>query len=137
VFCRIIAGDEPASVVLETTRVLAFMDVRQFHPGHVLVVPKQHIEDIYALDDAALSGELLSAVATVARAVRDAMTPGGVNIWQSTGEAAGQEVPHLHLHVLPRHVGDNLLRVYPSKPGYPPRGELDALAGRLREAITG
>jgi histidine triad (HIT) family protein len=84
-----------------------------------------------------LSGELLSAVATVARAVRDAMTPGGVNIWQSTGEAAGQEVPHLHLHVLPRHVGDNLLRVYPSKPGYPPRGELDALAGRLREAITG
>ena len=56
VFCRIIAGDEPASIVLERERVLAFMDIRQFHPGHVLVVPKDHVDDIYALDDVALAG---------------------------------------------------------------------------------
>jgi histidine triad (HIT) family protein len=137
VFCRIVAGDEPASVVLDAGRVLAFMDLRQFHPGHVLVVPKEHVADIYGLDDPALAGDLLSIVAIVAQAVRDVIGPEGMNIWQSNGEAAGQEVLHLHFHVLPRFKGDGLLRVYPSRPGYPRREELDSVAGQLRSAIPG
>ena len=137
VFCRIVAGEEPASVVLESELTLAFMDLRQFHPGHVLVVPKQHLLNIYDLTDPVLAASLMHSVAEVARAVRAMVAPDGLNVWQSTGEAAGQEVPHLHFHVLPRHADDGLLRVYPSKPGYPPRAELDELAGRLRGAITG
>ena len=135
IFCDIVAGAEPASIVLDRVQVLAFMDVRQFHPGHVLVIPKTHLSDIYELEDGALAGALLSSVASVSRAVRDTLAPGGLNVWQSTGAAAGQEVPHLHFHVLPRFKDDGLLRVYPSKPGYPPREELDMLAAQLREAM--
>jgi histidine triad (HIT) family protein len=136
VFCRIVAGDEPASVVHEDARVLAFMDLRQFHPGHVLVIPKTHLVDIYALDDRELAGHLMSVVSGVARAVRDVIAPEGMNVWQSTGEAAGQEVMHLHIHVVPRFKDDGLLRVYPSRPGYPSREELDQQAGRLRGALS-
>jgi histidine triad (HIT) family protein len=136
IFCRIVARDEAASVVLDAERVLAFMDLRQFHAGHVLVVPKEHLTNIYDLQDVALGAELMSVIGGVSRAVRDVVEPEGVNIWQSTGEAAGQEVPHLHFHVLPRFRDDGLLRVYPSKPGYPAREELDLLAKRLKNALT-
>jgi histidine triad (HIT) family protein len=135
IFCKIVAGDGPASIVLDAERVLAFMDVRQFRPGHVLVVPKQHVADIYALQDPKLGADLLSAIATVSRAVRVRLAPDGLNIWQSTGEAAGQDVFHLHFHILPRQSGDGLLRIYPSRPEKPPRDELDRLASLLRTAI--
>jgi histidine triad (HIT) family protein len=135
IFCRIVARDEVASVVLDGERVVAFMDLRQFHAGHVLVVPKEHLADIYELRDLAVGAELMSVIGRVSRAVRDVVEPQGINIWQSTGEAAGQEVPHLHFHVLPRFRDDGLLRVYPSKPGYPAREELDRLATRLHDAL--
>jgi histidine triad (HIT) family protein len=132
IFCEIVAGEAASSVVLENDLVLAFLDLRQFHPGHTLVIPRVHVQDIYGLDDGVLGGALMAAVARVARRLRDVLKPEGLNVWQSTGVAAGQEVPHVHFHVLPRYVGDGLLQVYPSKPGYPPRTELDALAARLR-----
>lgn len=134
IFCRIVAGDAESSVVYGDDLVLAFLDLRQFHPGHTLVVPRVHVQDIYGLDDDALGGALMAAVVRVARRLKDVLDPEGMNVWQSTGVAAGQEVPHLHLHVLPRYTGDGLLQVYPSKPGYPPRSELDALAYRLRDS---
>jgi histidine triad (HIT) family protein len=68
--------------------------------------------------------------------VRDAFGPDGINIWQSNGEAAGQEVFHLHLHVLPRRLNDGLLRFYPSRPGYPSRAELDDQAALIRERLA-
>lgn len=137
IFCRIVAGDAESSIVYESDLVLAFLDLRQFHPGHTLVIPKRHMQDIYDLQDGAAAEALITAVAVVARSVRDVLNPDGLNVWQSTGAAAGQEVPHLHLHVLPRHADDGLLRVYPSKPGYPPRDQLDAIALRLKSAIDG
>jgi histidine triad (HIT) family protein len=72
----------------------------------------------------------------VARAVRDAVQPQGMNIWQSNGEAAGQEVFHLHVHVLPRAAGDGMLRVYPRRPDYPPRAQLDELAAEIAKRIS-
>jgi histidine triad (HIT) family protein len=134
-FCRIAAGNAEASIVLEGEHVVAFMDLRAFHAGHTLIIPKLHIRDVMALDDGAIAGALMSAVASVARAVERVFAADGITVWSSNGSAAGQEVFHLHLHVMPRYEGDGLLRVYPPKPGYPSRAALDEHAARIRQAI--
>ena len=134
IFCCIVAGTAEASIVYDDALTTAFMDVRQPSRGHVLVVPKRHVRDILALDDAT-GAAVISTVARVARAVQAAFAPDGMNIWQSNGEAAGQEVFHLHMHVLPRQSGDGLLRMYDGSPKLPARSELDTQATALREAI--
>lgn len=135
-FCRIVAGHAPASLVLEAPRVIAFSGFRQFVPGHVLVVPRRHVETVYDLDpeDAAA---LMTAAVLVARAVRAAFAPQGLSLWQSNGPAAFQEVPHVHLHVQPRLVADGMLEIYPRPPVNAPREELDAIAARVRAALGG
>lgn len=112
------------------------MDLRQMSPGHVLVIPKAHVPDIFLFDDAT-GAALMRTVVRVARPVRDTLRPDGMNIWQSNGEAAGQEVPHAHFHVLPRAAADGMLRVYPRRPDYPPRAELEALAKTIASAQHG
>ncbi|MFC5527262.1 HIT family protein [Rhodanobacter ginsengisoli] len=134
-FCAIAAGDAPASVIHDDGKVLAFMDLRQAVPGHVLVVPRKHVPDLYALDDGEAAGVMQVAV-RVARALREAYHVPGLNLWQSNGEAGGQEVLHFHLHVHPRRPGDGLLRVYPQ--GSPPctgAEELEAMARSLRSRL--
>lgn len=134
-FCAIVAGTRPASVVADDSRTLTFLDQRQFHSGHVLVVPKQHIADMREAADATASAVAI-AVARAARAVGRAFPADGMSIWHSAGRGADQEVPHLHVHVHPRHVDDGLLRVYPSAPEVPPRATLDMYAARLKAAMT-
>ncbi|KQX96574.1 HIT family hydrolase [Rhodanobacter sp. Root480] len=128
-FCAIVSGVAPANVILDDGKVLAFMDWRQAVPGHVLVIPHRHVPDIYTLaDDEAAA--LMQATVRVARALRAAYDPPGLNLWQSNGEAGGQEVFHFHLHVHPRRVDDGLLRVYPD--AVPPRSGADQLAAIAR-----
>lgn len=135
-FCAIVAGSIPASIVHEDTRTMSFVDLRQFHPGHVLVIPRHHVADIRGVDDETAAA-LMLATARVARAV-DAVFPSeGLSVWHSAGEGAGQEVPHLHFHVHPRRSGDDVLRVYPSSPDGPPRPVLDGYAERLRASLAG
>jgi histidine triad (HIT) family protein len=134
IFCAIAAREAEASIVFEDDATIAFMDLRQMSPGHTLVVPKAHVPDIFAIDDAA-AASVVRTVVRISRAVRDALQPDGLNIWQSNGEAAGQEVQHVHFHVLPRSHGDAMLRVYPRKPDYPPRTDLDALATRISASV--
>ncbi|MGY0619076.1 HIT family protein [Lysobacter sp. A378] len=100
-FCRIVRGTEPASIVCENDLVVAFVDLRQFSPGHVLVVPRRHLPDVRELDDAT-GAAVMSMLTRVTRAVGEAFANEGLGIWHSIGEAAGQEVPHLHFHVHPR-----------------------------------
>ena len=134
-FCAILAGDLPASIVCQDDGVVAFMDLRQAVPGHVLVVPRQHVETLYDLDEDSAAALMRMAV-RVAKAARATFDPAGLNLWQSNGEAGGQEVPHVHLHVQPRQPGDGLLQVYPGGlPGPAPRPQLDAWAARLRQAL--
>ena len=133
IFCRIVAGEDEASVADEDEATMAFMDVRQFHPGHTLIVPKRHIADIFALDDAT-GAALMSTVARVARAVRKTFRPDGINVWQSNG-APWQEVFHIHFHVLPRWKDDGLLRFTPPSRNVPDRAELDEQANRIRAAM--
>ena len=130
-FCRVVAEIAEASIVHRDADTMAFMDLRQFHPGHVLVIPLAHVADIRAATDAQAASVML-VVARMARAVTAAFPGDGVSIWHSAGEGANQEVPHLHFHVHPRRSGDDVLRVYPAPPELPARSTLDALAERLR-----
>jgi histidine triad (HIT) family protein len=115
IFCQIVDRTSSASVVLDDEKTLAFIDLRQANPGHVLVVPKMHINDVRDLD-ADTGSALMQSVSRVTRAVAQAFPNNGISLWHSIGEAAFQEVPHLHIHVHPRLDNDGILRVYESLP---------------------
>jgi histidine triad (HIT) family protein len=134
VFCGIVAGTVDASIVARDRHTVAFMDLRQLSDAHVLVVPHKHIESVYALDPET-GAHLMRAMIRVANAMQRSLQPEGLNIWQSNGEAAGQEVPHVHFHLVTRTKEDGLLRVYPAPPPYPNRETLDELAARIRQGL--
>lgn len=131
VFCAIAQGGAAASIVCENALALAVIDLRQFHPGHTLVIPRQHFHDVRELDDTT-GAALMAMVSRVTRAVGRAFPNQGMSVWHSIGEAAFQEVPHLHIHVHPRLIGDNVLRVYPQLPVSAERSTLDSYAEILR-----
>lgn len=134
VFCEIARGSQPASVVWEDDLTVALIDLRQFHAGHTLVIPRQHLSDVRELDHTT-GAALMATVARVSRAVSVAFPNQGLSLWHSVGEAADQEVPHLHVHVHPRLLGDQLFRVYPSAPALPSQPERDKLAAVLRSCL--
>ena len=113
---------------------MAFVDMRQFHPGHALVIPRQHFADVRELDGAT-GAALMATVSRITRAVGAAFPNEGLSLWHSIGPAAFQEVPHLHIHVHPRKMDDGFLRVYPSEPPTPDRATTDAYAARIREHL--
>jgi histidine triad (HIT) family protein len=102
IFARILRGELPCSKVLETETVLAFMDIMPRADGHVLVVPKVSARTLLDIDPENL-GTLIVEVQRVARAAKQALAADGITIWQFNEAAGGQEVPHLHFHVIPRH----------------------------------
>jgi len=110
------------------------MNLRQANPGHVLVIPKKHVTFLYELDPL-LAGELFRCVAVVARAIQERFHPDGLTVWQSNGSAAGQEIPHVHVHLLPRKTGDRHVSFYPDIPPIMERRQLDALAVDLKNYI--
>lgn len=132
VFCRIMAGQIPATKVHEDELTLAFMDIGQVNPGHVLVAVKPHVENIFGLDDRQAAA-VFQTTARVARAVKQAFAPQGVTLYQANGAAAGQTVFHFHLHVVPRHDADGMDLIWPAK--NPPREQLEANAVRIRTAL--
>lgn len=132
VFCKLVAKEIPASIVYEDETTLAFMDLGQVNPGHVLVACKAHADNIYALDEAQAAAVFRTA-ARVARAVRAAFDPPGLSIYQANGTPAGQTVFHFHLHVLPRHEGDGMQLTWPVK--NPPRDQLEAYGAQLRARL--
>ena len=137
-FCGVVAGRVEASVLYEDPDTMAFVDLRQPawpRGGHVLVVPKTHVEFLYDLPGD-LAARLMQAAVRVARAVQQVAEPGGISLWSSNGAAADQEVPHVHLHVLARYHDDGLLRVYRDRPERPQRASLDELAAKVRAAFS-
>ena len=132
VFCRIVARQIPATVVREDEHTLAFMDLGQVNPGHVLVALKAHAENLYSLDDAQAAA-VLQAAARVARAIRDAFSPAGLSVYQANGPAAGQTVFHYHVHLVPRHEGDGMALTWPVK--NPSREKLEDYAARIKASL--
>jgi len=132
VFCEIAEGRAEASIVYDDDRVVAFMDLRPITTGHLLVVPRKHAESLADLnvDDGA---QMFRVGQRMAAAIRESrVRSDGVNLFLADGEAAGQEVFHVHLHVLPRYAGDGFkLQITSADPN---RSELDDVAAQLRRA---
>ena len=132
VFCRIVAKQIPATVVQEDADTLAFMDIGQVNPGHVLVALKSHADNLFELQDAQAAA-VFRAVARVARAILDAFAPQGLSVYQANGKAAGQTVFHFHVHLVPRHENDGMNLTWPVK--NPPREKLEEYAAKIREKL--
>jgi histidine triad (HIT) family protein len=133
VFCKIVEGQIPSAKVHEDELTLAFMDIGQVNPGHVLVAVKPHVENIFGLNDL-LAAAVFQTAVRVARAVEKAYAPEGVTLYQANGAAAGQTVFHFHLHLVPRYAKDGMDLSWPTK--NPPREELQANAARIRAALN-
>ena len=141
IFCTILAGGSPASFVYQDDYVSVFMDIQPVTRGHMLVVPNTHAARLSDLD-AETGGRVFVAGQAAAAALRSIGSSGrggirceGVNFFLADGEAAGQEVDHVHLHVFPRYPGDGFGLRFP--PGYtrcPPRADLEAAAKAIQSA---
>lgn len=134
-FCDIAAGRAPASVVHADDEVVAFLDTVPVNTGHVLVVPRRHAVGLVDLPVPVGEAVWRAAhrIAAVMRA--DPAWSEGVNLHLSDGEAAGQSVGHVHLHVIPRRTDDGLRIVEDNVPARPSRDELDSVAARLVRAL--
>jgi len=131
-FCRIVAGEIPASIAYSDADFVAFLDIRPVSPGHLLLVPRVHAERLTDLPEAILARELPLA-ARLARAALQATGATDFNLFNTNGADSGQEVFHHHLHVIPRRPGDGLhLSITPA--AYAP-GEAAELAGRIAAAL--
>ncbi|GGM84839.1 HIT family protein [Dactylosporangium sucinum] len=128
IFCAIVAGAAEASFVHQDDDVVAFMDLNPVTPGHLLVIPRSHAVGLADLDEFAGA-----AVWRVAHRLGRVVRHEGVNLFLADGAAAGQEVFHVHLHVVPRYEGDGFKLVV--QPGRPTRAELDEMAASIRAAL--
>jgi histidine triad (HIT) family protein len=131
IFCRIAAGEAPAARVLETPGVLAFLDIAPVNYGHTLVIPKSHYENLLDLPDD-LWLEIGQVCRQVAQALRATLKAQGFNIGMNNFAAAGQEVFHAHLHVIPRYDTDGL-RLFPQETYKP--GEMENTGEQLRRSL--
>jgi histidine triad (HIT) family protein len=127
IFCKIVAGDLPATIVDEDERTLAFMDIAPATRGHALVIPRAHARDLLSVD-----GEDLRAAAVasqrLAALMKERLGADGVNLINACGAAAWQTVYHFHVHVIPRYEGDPLRLPWVPEPGDP-----DAIAAAAQE----
>ena len=106
IFCKIVRRAEPSITVYEDNNTLAFLDYLPLNPGHTLVIPKKHYDTMREMPSREV-GELFVSVAKIMRGVFKATKADGVNIGQSNGAAASQDVFHMHVHIIPRHPGDS------------------------------
>ena len=107
IFCKIAKGELDAFRLYEDDEVVSFLDIFPIHPGHALVIPKKHSVDIFDTEEKTI-GKMMMIAKRVAPAVMKGAKADGINIGMNNREAAGQEVPHAHIHVIPRHSQDGL-----------------------------
>jgi len=107
IFCKIVAGEVPAFKLYEDENIISFLDIFPIHPGHALVVPKKHSVDIFDTDEETMK-QMIAVAKKLAPAVMKGAKADGINIGMNNKEAAGQEVPHAHMHIIPRYSSDGL-----------------------------
>ena len=133
-FCQIAQGERPAQKVFEGERAVAFLDIFPCTPGHTLVIPREHYATLSEMPAEDI-GKLFQAAAVVAGKVQAAMGAAGFNLGINNGKAAGQEVFHAHIHIIPRYQGDgggsmkSVARMGSDE-------SLDAIAAKIRSAFS-
>jgi len=135
-FCRMVNHELNPVVVHEDKEILAIMDLYPATPGHVLVLPKQHIEDIYTMP-ADIGARIMVTAIAVAKAIRQQLRPSGLNLIQANAVAAGQTVPHFHLHIVPRYHDDSVILSFGHGSTPEAIGELERIASLLRSGLDG
>jgi histidine triad (HIT) family protein len=132
IFCKIVAGRIPSYKLLEDEETIAFMDINPVHPGHALAVAKGHWPTVDLIPPETLAAVAKSAQ-RIAKAVMGELKPDGVNLLQANGPGAGQSVPHLHIHIMPRRAGDNVLLNWEPRSG--DRAEIEGVWKRLKAVL--
>lgn len=130
IFCKIVAGELPSTIIDEDERTIAFMDIAPATRGHALVVPRVHSTDLLTVSEEDL-GAVGATARRLAARMKERLGADGVNLINSCGAAAWQSVFHFHIHVIPRYVGDPL-----QLPWTPAPGDSDQIASAAR-ALTG
>jgi histidine triad (HIT) family protein len=134
VFCEVLRGDSPGSFVHQDDTVVAFMDIQPIARGHMLVVPREHAVLMADLNET-VAMRAFRVARQLASIVRDTLGAGGVNLFVADGEVAFQDVPHFHVHVIPRYPNDGFGLTFPPTYNKPPsRAELEAVAAAIRTA---
>jgi len=133
VFCEIVAGNERAVKVYEDDICVAIMDIAPVNKGHLLVVPKKHYDTVFEMpfDEAA---HVFGVACLMARAVKEAVGAEGVNILQNNGRAAWQHIFHVHVHVIPRWIGDRIEVYWPAERS--DYDELEVIAAKIKEKVV-
>ena len=132
IFCKIVAGQIPCFKLVEDDHTIAFMDINPVNPGHALAVAKGHWPTVDVIPPEALAAVARTAQ-RVAKAAIAVLQPHGVNLLQANGEGAGQSVPHLHFHIMPRRAGDAVSLNWDYKPGN--KDEIQAIYQKLKAAL--
>ena len=133
IFCRLVAGDIPAATVYEDRLTIAFMDIGQVNPGHVLVATKRHAATLLDITPEEAAAVMQTAQ-RMAQAVHRAFDPPGITLLQANGREGDQTVFHFHLHVVPRHAQDGISLTWPRKEPGP--AVLQAYADQIRTAMA-
>jgi histidine triad (HIT) family protein len=127
IFCKIVAGELPATIVDEDERTISFMDISPATRGHALVIPREHSPDLLAVERDELTAVTLAAQ-TLAGRMKERLGADGVNLLNSCGAVAFQTVFHFHMHVIPRYEGDSL-----RLPWVPAAGDAEEIAAAAQE----
>jgi len=130
-FCKIISKEEPCFLVYEDDKFLAILDVHPVNPGHTLVMPKEHSRHLLDASEETVCG-LMATTRRVAAAITQALGLDAFNLEMNCGPIAGQVIPHLHLHIVPRRAEDHL-KHWPGK--VYAAGEADQLAEKIKKAL--
>ena len=130
IFCRIAAGEVPATKIYEDETVVAFLDIGPISDGHALIIPKQHFENLHDCP-AELLGRIASHLGRIARAVVTAMNCDGYNVLCNNGRAAGQLIDHVHFHIIPRSSKDGVFNRWPAYKY--DEGKIDQIADSIRQ----
>ena len=132
IFCRIVADEIPSARVYEDEKVVAFMDIGPLRPGHTLLIPREHYERFTDLPED-LAAHLGSVLPRLAAAVVKAANADGFNLHQTNGACSGQVVPHVHIHIIPRHDDDGYS--FRWRAGSYEEGEMAEWQARIRSAL--
>lgn len=132
IFCAIVEGKIPSAKVYEDDQVFAFMDIAPANPGHLLIIPKLHYRNIFDMP-AHVGSKIMEAAIPLANAIKDALKPDGLNLFQSNEPAAFQTVFHFHLHLIPRWEEDPLR--LPWKPSEGDIEEITNIAAKIQQAL--